>query len=347
MRNSIKKYALNIVWIVLFGGLAIYFTLRGDYNEVLGVLGNLSLFWLLIIILVSMIPYLLEGYILKMFVNLYNKAYTYKQGLVNALSGGFFCGITPFSSGGQFAQVYIFKKQGIEPTNSVGILLLYFIIYQVSMVGYTLVILLLKFNKFYTEFSSFVSLALVGFIVNSVVISALLAGAMSSRFQNFLTGTVLKIGHKCHLIKNYEVAKINLDHKLENFRTELNVMRRHKKIILKAFFLVLIRLTVQYSIPFLTMLALGEHLPITDYFDYLGICAFIFLITAFIPIPGASGGSEATYVLLYGFVMGSVLAPSSMLIWRFSTYYIIMIIGCLVFSLNREINRRAREDDFI
>ena len=47
-----------------------------------------------------------------------------EQGFKNAISGTFFNGITPFSSGGQFAQVYIFNRQGISPTNSASILLM-------------------------------------------------------------------------------------------------------------------------------------------------------------------------------------------------------------------------------
>ena len=58
----------------------------------------------------------------------------YKQGFTNAISGTFFNGITPFSSGGQFAQVYIFNRQGITPANSASILLMAFIVYQSVLV---------------------------------------------------------------------------------------------------------------------------------------------------------------------------------------------------------------------
>lgn len=344
MKRIFKKYALNILWIVIFAVIAIYFSLRGEYQDIMTVLGGINVFWLCVIILLAVVPYLFDGLILTLFARLYTKSYRLKQGVVNALSGGFFNGVTPFSSGGQFAQVLIFKKQGVEPTSGIGILLMNFIVYQIAMVFYTMLILIFKFNKFYTEFSSFVSLALIGFAINAVVIFALLFGAISHRFQRFLTGTVLLIGHKLHLVRNYEASKISLDQKILDFRRELRIMSKHKRTIAIIFFIFLLRLTILYSIPFFTMLSLGRTLPFSDYFDYLGICAFIYMITAFIPVPGASGGSEATYVLLYSYVMGNVLASSSMLIWRFATYYLIMLAGGLIFSLNREINRRTGED---
>ena len=344
MKRVIKKYALNILWIILFAIIAIYFSLRGEYQDIMAVLGGIDVFWLIVIILLAIVPYLFDGLILTIFARIYKKTYRLKQGIVNALSGGFFNGITPFASGGQFAQVYIFKKQGVETTSGIGILLMNFIVYQIAMVFYTLLILIFKFNKFYTEFSSFVSLALIGFAINAVVIFGLLFGAISHRFHRFLTGTVLLIGHKLHIVKNYEVSKVNLDQRILDFRRELGIMSKHKGTIAVIFVLFLIRLTILYSIPFFTMLSLGRSLPFSEYFDYVGISAFIYMITSFIPIPGASGGSEATYVLLYSYVMGNVMASSSMLIWRFATYYLVMLAGGMTFSLNREINRRTGDE---
>lgn len=340
MKNASKKYFMNILWIIVFALIALFFTMKEEFASIIDVLSNLNYFWLGVIIVVTMIPFVFEGMVLKLFSNIYNKKYSLKQGIVNALAGGFFCGITPFSSGGQFAQIFIFKKQGVSTTNAFGILLMYFIIYQLWLVGYTLLILLFKFNKFYSEYSGFASLALIGFLVNALVIVVLLVGAVSIRFQRFLTGTVLKIGYRLHFVKNYEIAKISLDQKLEDFRTELEVMKHHKPAIIKSSICIFAKLTIQYSIPFLTMLALEQELPFDRFFDYLGICAFVYMITAFIPIPGASGGSEGTYVLFYSHLMGNVLAPSSMLIWRFASYYLILLVGGFIFAINREINSK-------
>ncbi|WRK55782.1 hypothetical protein SD457_05395 [Coprobacillaceae bacterium CR2/5/TPMF4] len=71
----------------------------------------------------------------------------------------------------------------------------------------------------------------------------------------------------------------------------------------------------------------------------MGICSFVYMITAFVPIPGASGGSEGVYYMLFSPILGSVGTPTSMLIWRFMTYYLGLILGAVVFATNREINR--------
>lgn len=89
------------------------------------------------------------------FAKVYKKDYTLKQGIVNAMAGIFFNGITPMASGGQFYQVYAFNKQGIKATYSSSILLMIFIVYQSVLVVYTSIIMLLKFVYFSKLYSGF------------------------------------------------------------------------------------------------------------------------------------------------------------------------------------------------
>ena len=61
------------------------------------------------------------------------------------------------------------------------------------------------------------------------------------------------------------------------------------------------------------------------------------LIGSFVPIPGGTGGLEYGYSAFYGFfVKGSVLS-ASMLIWRFITYYLGIIIGGILFNTDKKV----------
>lgn len=339
MNKVPKKYLANLAIVFIFAIIAIWLSVHKNFAAVSSILSNLNIVLIIGLIAIALLPAFIEGYILRTFARLEKPDYSYKEGLLNGLVGSFFSGITPFSSGGQFMQLYIFKNQHIPTPKAAGILLMHFILYQVCMVSYTLFILIFKFKTLYQEFSTFASLALLGFGINALVITVLICGAISTKFQRFLTGKVLLLGHKLHLVGDYETSILMLEAKLTDFRRQIVVMRQHRRVMLQCILCFLLKLTIQYAIPYFCVLALGGNAHPSLFIEYSAICAFIYLITAFIPIPGASGGSEGTYVLLFSHVLGDALATSSMLVWRFVTYYLFILIGGLSFFYYQSVSQ--------
>jgi uncharacterized membrane protein YbhN (UPF0104 family) len=60
------------------------------------------------------------------------------------------------------------------------------------------------------------------------------------------------------------------------------------------------------------------------------------LIGAFVPIPGGSGGIEYAFVAFFGFYITGSTLMAMLLIWRFITYYLSLLIGGLVIIFNRD-----------
>lgn len=340
MKNILKKYVTNIALIVLFAGLALYFSLKGDFYLVIDIVKGAKIGWVLVALALILLYQMIEGGILQVFGRLYKKDYSFKQGCVNAFVATFFNGITPFQSGGQFAQVYVFNKQGIPPSYAASILLMNFIVYQSTVVLYTLFIIVTKFKYYTQNFSGFFSLALIGFGVSFVVICGLFLGAKSKWFQNFLVNGVLRLGALVRIVKDYESTAIKLERQLEDFRRELVNLSKNKNILILGAIANVVRLTVLYAIPYFCARSLGIQLSFAHLIECIGICSFVYMITSFVPIPGASGGSEGIFVIMFSFILGDIGAKSSMLVWRFITYYLVVLLGALIFMLNKEINRK-------
>lgn len=340
MKN--KKYILNICLILLIGGFSIYLSIGKQLNQVIDAFQKAKLLWIVIMMIVMLGYYLFDALSLWYFGKTYKFDYTYKQSFVNSISGTFFNGITPFASGGQFAQVYIFNKQGITPTNSSSILLMCFICYQSILVVFTAIVVLLKYNYFIAEQGAVFSLAILGFLINFAVILGLFGGAKSKKLQNFVTHNVLKLLSKIRIVKDYELTCAKIEQYLSDFREQLTFLQKNKPVLIKSCLCNFMKLTILYSMPFFAAKALNLQVSWSQFFDFIGLCSFIYLINAFLPIPGASGGSEGVYILLFSF-LGPVGVSSSMFLWRFMSYYMGLIIGGLVFSFNREINSSRLE----
>lgn len=341
MRN--KKYFFNIALILIIGGVSIYLSIGKQFDQVIHAFEEARISWIAVMGIVMFSYYLFDALSLWYFGLAYKKDYSFKQSFINAISGTFFNGITPFASGGQFAQVYIFNKQGIPPTNSASILLMCFICYQSVLVLYTGIVLLFKYQYFVEDQPAVFSLAILGFLINFVVILGLFGGAKSKKLQNFLTHNVLRFLSKIHIVKDYESTCVKIEQYLADFREQLNFLQRNKPVLVKSCLCNFMKLTIIYSMPFFAAKALNLNVSWNQFFDFLGLCSFIYLINAFLPLPGASGGSEGVYVLLFSF-LGTVGTSSSLFLWRFMSYYMGLIIGGLVFSMNKEINRSKLEE---
>ena len=145
MWNKLKKIfsstAFNIFLIVALAAAVIYFTMRKDGDAIMSVLSNVSIPMVIGMVCLMVLERLILGWSLKLECNQTYPKYTLLQGFVNAYTAGLFCNITPGASGGQVAQGYIFRKQGIPVTSSIGILWLDFIVYQATMTVFVLVLI--------------------------------------------------------------------------------------------------------------------------------------------------------------------------------------------------------------
>ena len=182
--------------------------------------------------------------------------------------------------------------------------------------------IILKFGFFYSEYSNLFIFVLLGFLINSVIIFFIYGLAKFKRVHNWIKTKGVKIGHRLHLVKDPDKAIDSIEIQLEKFRTESEKLKHNKKVILICAVLCILRLLVYYAIPYLVFLALGAELNFDLLVNSVAMGSFVAITSGMIPIPGASGGTEAIFVLMFGNLFGSSITTGAMLLWRFLTYYL-------------------------
>jgi uncharacterized protein (TIRG00374 family) len=333
LKKLFSNYIFNFALIIGLAALVIYLTIRDNPKEIFDALNHADRLWIFVTVLAVISIRLCSGLAIKMECNLTRPNYTFLQGVENAFVGGFFNEITPSASGGQFAQVFIFRKQGVPVTESAGVLWMNFIIYQSTMVASVFLLILLKFHVFYSRYSQFFVIVLFGFAINAAVIVGLWALVKFPGFYTWLSTSGIAIGAKLHLIKDREKALESLNSSLKRFQNEVNILSRHKGMVVKVALTHLMRLLIYYSIPYFCAKAL--HVPIGPemLLDVITLSSFVSMVNAFIPLPGASGGTEATFLLMFSTIFKPLDVRMVMLLWRFMTYYFDMMLGAIVFLI--------------
>lgn len=326
-----KKYLMNFVLILGLTGFALWLALKDNYQVVLDAISKMSPISLFVVLCWGILYTVVWGLVYLIMGKKYNHKYTFTNGIVCAFVGTFMSGITPSSTGGQFAQAYILKKQGIKVSDGASLLWADFIIYQTTMMIYVTILFLLKF-AYYSKQSSWFNMILLGYVVNAVVVVALYTMALFPNFMLKLTAWAGKIMKKIKFIKNpdQKVASWNLQ--VQSFTKEIKVLSSDKKRIILCSLVNVVRLTLLYSLPFIVARALGINLAPEKMLDVVALSSFVLMANSFIPVPGASGGTEVVFSLMFQSMMGT-LTGAVMVLWRFSTYHIIILIGGIIFTV--------------
>ena len=292
---------------------------------------------------------------LLLFAKLYTRHYKYHQAVANTMIGGFYSAITPGSSGGQFAQVITFKKQGMPVANSASIFVMSFIVYQTVLIFMGVISLIFGFKDvtkieiipitigdFAFSIPMWIFIAF-GFLLNLIVILALFFMSYSRKFQNFILNFVVGLLAKMHIIKDPETKRRNIRIHVENYRIELRRLQSNIPFTLLISFITFLLLINTNLQPFLCGISLNA-------FDFSNINVFekmfqsvIYsnfhqMVTGLIPIPGSAGISEIVFSSLFGATSGyftesfygiggiSIL----LLFWRFMTFNIPFIVNGIV-----------------
>ena len=71
-------------------------------------------------------------------------------------------------------------------------------------------------------------------------------------------------------------------------------------------------------------------------FTMLAAQTFVTMVSAFIPLPGSSGGAEGSFYLFFGTFFGPTIIPA-ILLWRLVTYYANILFGCLTNLVGRAV----------
>lgn len=330
-----KNFKKNSIILLLITLIVLFFILKDDFNNIVDTFLTANFLFLGVAIVIEVLYLLFETLAFHQIVKSYKKEYPFKKSLRLIVMTHFFNGITPFSTGGQPLQIYKLKKDGFRITKATNIIIQNFILYQVALVLYGLIALFLNYRfQLFSDLPVLGNLILIGFLINTLIMIVLVIISFSNRFNKFVIRLGITFLSKLKLIKDREKQEKEWEERCNDFHEGAIALQSNKGLCVKGFLYNMISLTAQYSIPFFVILALKGNTPTTvTLMNSIVSSAYVLIIGAFVPIPGASGGIEYGYLRFFGrFIQGPVLS-ASLLIWRTITYYLPMLIGGVVFNI--------------
>lgn len=257
---------------------------------------------------------------------------SFKVGIV----GRYYDNITPLATGGQPFQMYYLVKRDVPVGVASSIPLLRFFLGQIAVMLIALAIML--FAQLSGDVAGVLdpttltvtkSAAYVGLGVMSLVPLFIMFLTLMPKFGKKVTGGVLKLGSKLKLVKNYDNAYNKIIKHVDEFQTSMRYVSSKAGHIVIIMLLTAVEYMAFLSIPYFICIAFGQSHSWELYLSILALNVYVTYAVSLMPTPGTSGAAEAVFLLLFRalFSQGAFWA---MLIWRFMTYYIFIIIGLVV-----------------
>ncbi|GFP76816.1 lysylphosphatidylglycerol synthase transmembrane domain-containing protein [Clostridium fungisolvens] len=336
-----KNKILNIIIVIASACIFLsFFLFTKGLNTLIREIRNLNTGWIILSVLMMIMFLFFEMLVLyvitKQFYkieNLFIKCIRFE------VIGQFFGAITPFAAASHPAQLYEMNESGIPAGTGVSILMIKFMLHQVINIIILVLAILFKFNYFYLKVPYFLYFCISGLVVHVIIMIIATLFLISKKLTQNILFFCLNILKKIKLLKNPEETYRHLEVELETFHKTATMIIKYKKLCIYASIFTFLQWLAYFTIPYCIYRSFGFNY--VDVFTMVVAQIFLINFMAIIPLPGAEGGAEGGFYLMYGLFFKSGTIITAIFLWRLITYYSSIAIGS-VFTLllpNSKLNK--------
>lgn len=322
-----RRNKVVLIIMILIGVGIFAFSLRNvSLSHIWHDLVTLRWQWMLVALLCIILYLVLEAVVVKIFMADRYDGFTFKDALRIPLVEQLFNGLTPFSTGGQPAQLVAMMQTGVDAGQASSVLLMKFVVFQTMIVINFLISLVIGFHYIAEKLQALSLLVVFGFLIHLAVIIGLLMIMYWHSFTKKLVNIAIIPVRWFRSDEKFAVMKNNLDAKIDTFYAESMRIKSEGMKMVRVFIITFIQLLFYYLIPYFIMLALG--VPHVNAIMVTSLHVLIVMVISLFPIPGGTGGAEYSFSTLFSsFITANSKLVLAMLLWRILTYYFGMFAG--------------------
>lgn len=336
-----KNKKINIIILLFALALVLYFTLKDNFDDITHELSKVNFLIFIFAILIFILSLLFKSISLHIFIKEHEKKYSFIKIFELTLIGQFLNGITPFQSGGQPFQVYLLRKDGIRISDSTNAMIKDFISFQIALILMGIIAIVTNCWLGIIPQKSYLTWLIgLGFLINVIVLIFLMLITCAKKITLKIINKILDFFFRFNFTKRFKITKQKIIKGLDNFYDGGMELKKDRKNLIMAVITNLINLLLLYTVPFIIFRSMGSYE--VSILSSIVCTSFVMLIGNFVPIPGATGGIEYGFISFFkSFNISFPVLSGVMLLWRFVTYFLGMLIGFITLALKEGVDKKC------
>ncbi len=321
------KTIFNLISIVVTVGCLAFFCFSN--NGLLTLTHHAIQFraeWLVLAFCCMLSDLFLDTMLIYLFTRGISSTYTVGRAFKVCMVGHLYSAITPFQSGGQPMQIYVMTKQKIDAGNATSTLVQKFFVYQTGITVYSLFAIIFQSRwEMHSMNPAIVTLMIIGFVVQGTCAALLLLISFNQKITHALLKWIMIFLAKIHIVKDYDKTFQTWQVQLDAFHESNQQLYKNKKLLGKTYVLTFFQLTALFAASFCIYRAFNFHnaSPVSMIFS----SACITMVSSLIPLPGAAGGSEFSFLVFMAPYFSAETLQSADILWRVITYFAVILVS--------------------
>lgn len=264
------------------------------------------------------------------------KKYIWKVAWRVVMLGKYYDNVTPAAIGGQPFQIYYMRKNsGLSHGHSSSIPIVAMIAGQIGFL--ILAVICFALGGVFRENPALLLTACLGLLFYAfwplMVLGINVMPKQTTRFLQF----IVKILAKIRIVKKREEALSKVEDELAEYNKSVKTIIKSRGLFLTVIVLATLFQFFTMSIPYFVIKAFGGDM---DFFRCLATTVAVTSAVYFVPTPGNSVAAEGTFFAVFSSLSTGYIFWA-MLVWRFLSYYIYILIGPLIY-LRMKIEKRHK-----
>ncbi len=317
--RSRKKWAVELVFLLaVLGGTAYVLLSSSDLRELARLLSAAERGWWSLGLGLVVLFILGESLVLHDIMGALGTSHRLSHCFLYSFVGFFFSCITPSAGGGQPAQVYFMKKDGISASVSVPVLMLVTITYKLVLVLYGLGVLVFRPAQVTAALQPVRLWCLLGLGLNVAFVGLYLLLVFRPGLVQRLLELGLRLWEKLTGMEKPHRREL-LAAWIGQYGTASVCFRRHWGMVLRVLLLTVLQRSVLFAVTYFTMRSFGCREASLG--TVVVLQAMISMGTDLLPLPGGMGASETMFLQIFPAVCGAELTLPVLLVSRGISYY--------------------------